>query len=122
MHVLTPPEVAYTEGVILPPPEAYEERWREQLNQLQPPDPAVRLERRPVYGYAADKILRVAEETRCGLVVMGTHVRRGLNWLVMGSVAEQVVRRAPCPVITVRATAAGKAARAAGAEAVASGS
>jgi nucleotide-binding universal stress UspA family protein len=103
LHVLTHPEVAYTEGVILPPPEAYEQRWREQLDRLQPPDRAVRLERRLVYGYPADKILRVAEETRCGLIVMGTHGWTGLTRLVMGSVAERVVRRAPCPVLTVKA-------------------
>jgi nucleotide-binding universal stress UspA family protein len=102
LHVLTPPHVAYTEGVILPPPEAYEDRWREQLDRLQPPDPAVRLERRLVYGYPADTILRLAEGTRCGLIVMGTHGWTGLNRLVMGSVAEQVVRRAPCPVLTVK--------------------
>jgi nucleotide-binding universal stress UspA family protein len=102
LHVLTHPEVAYTEGVILPPPEAYEERWRERLSRLQPPDPAVRLERRLVHGYPADKILRVAEESRCGLIVMGTHGWTGLNRLVMGSVAEQVARRAPCPVLTVK--------------------
>jgi nucleotide-binding universal stress UspA family protein len=36
------------------------------------------------------------------LIVTGTHGRTGLGRLVMGSVAEQVVRKAPCPVLTVR--------------------
>jgi universal stress protein A len=53
-------------------------------------------------GDARDAILRVAVDGRYDLVVMGTHGRRGLSHLVLGSVAEQVVRRSPCPVLTVR--------------------
>jgi nucleotide-binding universal stress UspA family protein len=48
-------------------------------------------------------ILNAARERGCGLIVMGTHGRRGLNRLLRGSVAEEVVRRAPCLVLTVRA-------------------
>src|SRR5262249_44246529 len=44
----------------------------------------------------------LAEEIRADLIVMGTHGRTGLSRLLMGSVAEQVVRKAPCPVLTVR--------------------
>jgi nucleotide-binding universal stress UspA family protein len=47
-------------------------------------------------------IISVAEEERFDLIVMGTHGRKGFERLVMGSVAERVVRRAPCPVLTVR--------------------
>lgn len=47
-------------------------------------------------------ILRLAEEERFDLIVMGTHGRKGFERLVMGSVAERVVRHAPCPVLTVR--------------------
>jgi nucleotide-binding universal stress UspA family protein len=53
-------------------------------------------------GKAVDVILRLAEELRCDLIVMGTHGRTGVGRLVMGSVAEQVVRRALCPVVTVK--------------------
>ena len=53
-------------------------------------------------GTPADSLLHVIEETRCDLVVMGTHGRRGLSHLVNGSVAESVLRRAPCPVLTVK--------------------
>jgi nucleotide-binding universal stress UspA family protein len=48
-------------------------------------------------------IVRIAEEERFDLIVMGTHGRKGFERLVMGSVAERVVRHAPCPVLTVRA-------------------
>jgi universal stress protein A len=54
-------------------------------------------------GDPAEMILRVAEEVHADLIVMGTHGRTGLSRLLMGSVAEQVVRRAPCPVLTMKA-------------------
>jgi nucleotide-binding universal stress UspA family protein len=53
-------------------------------------------------GDAATQIIRVAEETGCGLIVMGTHGRTALGRLLLGSVAGQVLRKAPCPVLTVK--------------------
>jgi nucleotide-binding universal stress UspA family protein len=53
-------------------------------------------------GTAHAEILRFAKEERTDLIVMGTHGRRGIAHAVMGSVAETVVRMAPCPVLTVR--------------------
>jgi nucleotide-binding universal stress UspA family protein len=50
---------------------------------------------------AAGAILDYASENEIDLVVMGTHGRRGLRRLLLGSVAEEVVRLAPCPVLTV---------------------
>jgi nucleotide-binding universal stress UspA family protein len=53
-------------------------------------------------GDPATEILAAAEKIKCDLIVMGTHGRTGLGRLLMGSVAEQVVRKAPCPVLTVK--------------------
>jgi nucleotide-binding universal stress UspA family protein len=53
-------------------------------------------------GPTVDEILNVARETSADLIVIGTHGRTGLPHVVLGSVAERVVRRAPCPVLTVR--------------------
>ena len=53
-------------------------------------------------GYPRDEILSVAEADGFDLVVMGTHGRTGLSRWFLGSIAEQVVRRAPCAVLTVR--------------------
>jgi nucleotide-binding universal stress UspA family protein len=53
-------------------------------------------------GSAADEILRLAESGRYDLVVMGTHGRTGIRRLMLGSVAENVLRRASIPVLTVR--------------------
>jgi nucleotide-binding universal stress UspA family protein len=55
-----------------------------------------------VTGQAADSIVRVARERDADLIVMGTRGRTGLKHAVLGSVAEKVVRLAPCPVLTVR--------------------
>jgi nucleotide-binding universal stress UspA family protein len=47
----------------------------------------------------------VAAEVGCDLIVLGTHGRTGLGRMLLGSVAEQVVRRAACPVLTVKVPA-----------------
>ena len=54
-------------------------------------------------GAPAEAIVRAAVEERADLIVIGTHGRSGLDRLLIGSVADRVVRRAPCPVMTVRA-------------------
>jgi nucleotide-binding universal stress UspA family protein len=51
----------------------------------------------------AEAIVRYVEQEDVDLAVVGTHGRRGLQRLIVGSVAEEVVRTAPCPVLTVRA-------------------
>jgi nucleotide-binding universal stress UspA family protein len=53
-------------------------------------------------GYVADQIVRACRSTKSDLVVMGTHGRRGLPKFFLGSVAERVVAKAPCAVLTVR--------------------
>lgn len=53
-------------------------------------------------GDPADEIVRFAREFGCDLIVMGTHGRTGLGHLALGSVAEAVIRRSPCPVLVVR--------------------
>jgi universal stress protein A len=54
------------------------------------------------YGTPADEIIRAASEQGVDLIVIATHGRTGLKHLFMGSVAERVVRHAPCPVLVVR--------------------
>lgn len=51
--------------------------------------------------HAAEIIVAYATEADADLLVIGTHGRRGVRHLIVGSVAEEVVRRAPCPVLTV---------------------
>ena len=61
-----------------------------------------------ICGAPVPTIVKVAESTGADLIVMGTHGRRGMGHLLLGSVAERVVRLAPCPVLTVRDHAAGQ--------------
>jgi nucleotide-binding universal stress UspA family protein len=91
-----------TEGMVIPPPVVNSDQLRDELTKLAKhaglPHTGIVL----ADGDPSDEILRVAKENKCDLIVMGTHGRRGLGRLVMGSVAEQVLRRAMCPVLTVK--------------------
>jgi nucleotide-binding universal stress UspA family protein len=63
---------------------------------------AVPVERVSVDGSPAREIVDYATESGVDLIVMGTHGRSGVDRLLLGSVAERVVRRSPVPVLTVR--------------------
>ena len=68
----------------------------------QPSDPQIRVEHRLAEGDPAEEILRLAAALRSNLVVMGTHGRTGLGRFLTGSVAEEVLRNAICPVLVVK--------------------
>lgn len=53
-------------------------------------------------GAPVDEIVKYAKEHHVDLIVQGTHGRRGVKHMLLGSVAENIVRYAPCPVLTVR--------------------
>jgi nucleotide-binding universal stress UspA family protein len=55
-----------------------------------------------VHGYPSQEIVGYAQASDVDLIVMGTHGRGPIGHLLLGSVAENVVRRSPCPVLTVR--------------------
>jgi nucleotide-binding universal stress UspA family protein len=102
LHVAEPPTAAAAEGVLMLPPAFDVEPLRERLQQLWPEDRKIPVEHRLVQGDPATEILRVAEEAKTDLIVMGTHGRSGVSRLLMGSVAEALLRKAPCPVLTVK--------------------
>jgi nucleotide-binding universal stress UspA family protein/quercetin dioxygenase-like cupin family protein len=66
-------------------------------------DPQLHVEYRLTEGDPADEVLRVVALLQCDLIVMGTHGRTGLGRLLTGSVAEEVLRKAPCPVLVIKA-------------------
>lgn len=76
----------------------------ERLSSVVTPEELARL--RPEYvmriGSPADEIARYADVCEADLIIMGTHGRSGIAHALMGSVAEQVLRVAPCPVLLVR--------------------
>jgi nucleotide-binding universal stress UspA family protein len=101
-HVVPLPPPAVVEGVMVEPEDDGLDAHAARLAEFAPDDPRVRMVRRLRRGDEAAEILKLAEEAGADLIVMGTHGRGGLSRLVMGSVAERVMRKARCPVLTVR--------------------
>jgi len=101
LHVTPPPLSHEKLEADRNPEEYYGVLWK-ALREVRAPDDNVAVEHRLAEGDAAAQILHVAEETKAGLIVLGTHGRTGLPRLLLGSVAEQVLRRARCPVLTVK--------------------
>ena len=69
-------------------PEAFRDTWEVEV----------------AIGHPAETIVRLARERNADLIIMATHGRTGLRHVVLGSVAEKVIRLAPCPVLTVKET------------------
>lgn len=94
-------------GVAVPTQEVLARLAQEAERELQAfkpktAKPDVLLERRVVHGNSYLEIVRMAEENSVDLIVLGTHGRSGLKHFLLGSVAEKVLRKAPCPVLVVR--------------------
>jgi len=102
LHALPAPVIGFPDGIVLTQPEEYRAEVRAKLQQMQPTDPAIPMERLLSDGDAATAIVETANDRNCDLIVMGTHGLTGLTRLLMGSVAEGVVRRAACPVLTIK--------------------
>jgi nucleotide-binding universal stress UspA family protein len=76
--------------------------WLKQLEQIRPVNEAIRTNHILLEGDPAAEIVDYAREASMDLIVMGTHGRTGLERLLMGSVAEKVMREAPCSVLVVK--------------------
>jgi nucleotide-binding universal stress UspA family protein len=81
------------------------EELTRKLEAVVPPESGVPYEHRLLSGTPVDGILRTAESEHVDLIVLGTHGHRGIAHVLLGSVAEAVVRRAKCPVLAVKAVA-----------------
>jgi nucleotide-binding universal stress UspA family protein len=75
---------------------------RQHLEQVKPTVSRVDYEHRYLEGGPIHEIIEFAAREQIDLIVMGSHGRTGLSRLLMGSVAEGVARRAPCPVLIVK--------------------
>jgi nucleotide-binding universal stress UspA family protein len=96
LHVAPPP----VEGV--PRSGDYPAELWEQLRQIQPREPGVRIDYLLRQGAVDTEILHVARESRCDLIVMGTHGWARGERLLMGSVALSLFSHAPCLLLIVR--------------------
>ena len=101
VHVIQPPVAVYAEtAVFLEEPD--HSAAREALRNLHVP--GVEVDYRLMEGEPVSTIVQVARETGADLIVVGTHGRGGLLRVLLGSVAEGVLREAPCPVMTIKST------------------
>lgn len=109
LHVLPDVVPASPDLMVAPsfPPEYYresEDQSREALRNLVDPTwgtPAS-IEVAVRWGDAVDGVVAHAGEQAFDLIVIATHGRTGLSHVLLGSVAERIVREAPCPVLTIR--------------------
>ena len=110
LHVVAPPVTSlpgehFLGDFVQVDMEALATACRERVDRLLAETPsAEKLQVTPtvVCGIPYLEIIRIAGEKATDLLVMGTHGRSGIEHLLIGSVAERVVRKAPCPVLTVK--------------------
>lgn len=76
--------------------------WQEQLEQVRPGNPKIAVSHVLLQGDPAAEIVRYAADAGIDLIVIGTHGRTGMDRQEMGSVAEKVMREAPCSVLVVK--------------------
>jgi nucleotide-binding universal stress UspA family protein len=109
LHAFEVPLVTWAPEFVPPPPETYEplrqdltqrlEEWAERARSWGATLVHAQVDEAP----AVQAILTEAQRVGADLIVMGTHGRTGLRHALLGSVAERVVQRANCPVLTVHA-------------------
>ena len=107
LHAYQLPTYALPDGALLARPDFVNELTTELHKQLDElihrySGHGVSLEGKIVEGLAFSEVNRVAKDEKADLIVMGTHGRTGMKHLLLGSVAERVVRTAEIPVLTVR--------------------
>lgn len=86
-------------------PETLSEWFRESGTDAGPDWDALPVVQKQVSGEPAERLVSYVEDRDIDLVVMGTHGRRGVRRMLLGSVTEEVIRGADCPVLTVRTDA-----------------
>jgi len=112
VHVQEPPLPQGGGELSFALPEPDTARVAAMLEEVRPLDRSVPVAHRLAMGDPAAEVCRIATEEGATLIVLGTHGRSGVLRLLMGSVAESILRRAPCPVLAYR-EAAGSAVAAA---------
>jgi nucleotide-binding universal stress UspA family protein len=76
--------------------------WRNQLEQIRPTNPGIPVRHVFLEGDPAEEIVRYGRDAGMDLIVMGTHGRTGVERLLLGSVAEKVMRDASCSVLVIK--------------------
>jgi nucleotide-binding universal stress UspA family protein len=106
VHVNRPTPIYAPDGIAVGVPVENPLELRARLASVRPSDPQITVEHHLLDGDPAEQILKTAQSQQVDLIVMGTHGTTGLARLILGSVAETVLRKANCPVLTVKAPTA----------------
>lgn len=106
LHVVEPTPIMYGEGGGYFTPETAAELEASALKQMTDlavnAGDGVKVVRKVVQGHPFVEIVRYAKDEKIDLMVVGTHGRGAISHMLLGSVADKVVRKAPCPVLVVR--------------------
>jgi nucleotide-binding universal stress UspA family protein len=102
LHVIDPRIQAAELSAIIPITQPALDQLVKRLDEFTCQSPGIKVDRLVTQGDIVDEILRVARDEHSDLIVMATHGRKGLGRALLGSVTEDVLRRASCPVLTVR--------------------
>jgi universal stress protein A len=105
LHIWSPPVVVAFDAALIPSAEdlaAYTESLQKKLDEViaSVPRPHRFVRKHMVQGGPGEEILAFAAREKSELIVMGTHGRTGISHVLLGSVAERIVRTAPIPVLT----------------------
>jgi nucleotide-binding universal stress UspA family protein len=105
-HVAQPPAVMSDDGWLVTGPQEASNLW-DRLRSIESTDLKIRVEHEVIVAVkpTASHILEILDVLGCNLIVMGTHKQSRLKHFLFGSVVEEVVRRARCPVMVVKAPA-----------------
>jgi nucleotide-binding universal stress UspA family protein len=76
--------------------------YRKELENVKPTVSSVRFEQHYLTGRPGTEIVDFAVDNNIDLIVMASHGRSGISRLLLGSIAEEVMRKAPCPVLVVK--------------------
>jgi nucleotide-binding universal stress UspA family protein len=110
-HIALPPAFMTADGKVLPDASSDDTKnlW-DSLRKMRPEDSSIRVEHHIIVAEKSDAshLLQVIDSLGGDLIVMGTTGRTGLKHLLFGSLAEDVVRKAACPVMVVKAPAGEK--------------
>jgi nucleotide-binding universal stress UspA family protein/uncharacterized protein (DUF2267 family) len=102
LHAIEPPNYSPDLAIALADLDVLRASSDAELQEFQKLCQGVYCERMVAFGYPATEIVRVASEVKADLIVLGSHGRTGIGRLMMGSVAEEVIRRAACPVMVAK--------------------
>ena len=104
-HVALPPAFMTADGKVFANPSSDAKNLWDDLRKIQPEDSRVRVEHQLIVAKKSDAshILEIIDSLGGDLIVMGTTGRTGLKHLLFGSLAEDLVHKASCPVMVVKA-------------------